>query len=663
MASSNELTVNLPKPEFPETPQGQQFTTKQLGAEGTPHGIKETAGLQALDQIRFQIARQMNNETLLCPIDNFLEHYGPTTVKAADVKKCKKFLITSNLFDEETGRWTDFAANPSQYEDKEDRVFQDLKPIVDKIFEFAKGRRNNYKFQVVEHKYLEADIPGTNHKMDGCLVDGEFKTGKIPVRFIKSPHEYKKQRNTEDQRMVRAQVVGDCQHILCEDPRRMFIFAVTIEDTRMGVWYFSRSHSIKALSFDWVEKDVDTFIHVFLAFAYASPEELGIDPTVHLAPIDPQAKPGTEAAAQHYIYQCPVEVGAEEPQDAKDTIRRSARLTGPKFKYFKTVRSINDMRPYNISGRNTRIWQVVEVKGPDTNETVTGEQLILKDVWLDIHRSTEAENMDAIFKAIDELIENSQSAWGDNWKERLVEEDQRFASFDDPTKARLQHSLTDGNYKSLFLTKLHAWDGATSKKLCHGALNSAAGVDIFPEESATEKAGRDCRTAQGSLIGSLVGSSYAGNSVDPNNTLHVQDRKADAVRKARRQFAPKRQSRFIYKEVCFDLDKVGTLGNLMDLISQALDALRILFCAGWVHQDISSSNLLAFRDNGKWKIKLADLEFAQELGYNSKGTDLRTGTPFFMPFEIMKRFHLLNDKRGQANPELSMANQQPYEPF
>lgn len=172
-------------------------------AEGTPHGIKETAGLQALDQIRFQIARQMNNETLLCPIDNFLEHYGPTTVKAADVKKCKKFLITSNLFDEETGRWTDFAANPSQYEDKEDRVFQDLKPIVDKIFEFAKGRRNNYKFQVVEHKYLEADIPGTNHKMDGCLVDGEFKTGKIPVRFIKSPHEYKKQRNVEDQRMVR----------------------------------------------------------------------------------------------------------------------------------------------------------------------------------------------------------------------------------------------------------------------------------------------------------------------------------------------------------------------------------------------------------------------------------------------------------------------------
>ena len=273
----------------------------------------------------------------------------------------------------------------------------------------------------------------------------------------------------------------------------------------------------------------------------------------------------------------------------QDAARRSARLAGPKFKYFKTVYSINDMRPYNISGRNTRIWKVVEVKGPNTDETVTGEHLVLKDVWLDTTRPTEAENMDGIFKAIDDLVIRSKKAWGDHWQERLVAEDQRFASLDGPTRTRLQHLLTDENYKSLFLTKLHAWNGAKSKTLWKGALNSAPGVDIFPEKSAVEKPGYDCRTALGSVISSVLASSPAdSNNPAIPSPAHDQKRdpRRDAALKAHRQFAPKQQSRFIYKEHCFDLDKAGTLGNFMDLISQALDGKISL------HEDLSFIDLL-----------------------------------------------------------------------
>lgn len=265
-----------------------------------------------------------------------------------------------------------------------------------------------------------------------------------------------------------------------------------------------------------------------------------------MAPRDLNAKPGTDASAQHYIYQCPI---AEDP-NAEGRSRRSA----PKFKYFKTVHIIKEMRPYNISGRHTRIWKVVEVKGPNTNETVTGEYLVLKDVWLDVSRPTEAENMDSIFKAIEELIENSKAAWGDDWKDRLVTEDKRFAELDDSTKQQLQHFLTDQNYKSLFLTKLYAWNGATSKKLLPNfAFNSARGVKIFPDITEVKYAipSHSARTnySQGPVV--------AG-------TGHV----------ARRQYAPKQQSRFVYKEVCQDLDTVGTLGNLMDLINQALHGMN-----------------------------------------------------------------------------------------
>lgn len=60
-------------------------------------------------------------------------HYGPAPVTAIDVEKCKKFLATANIFNEELRRWTDSAFNPAQYTDHEDRVFLDLKLIIDNI--------------------------------------------------------------------------------------------------------------------------------------------------------------------------------------------------------------------------------------------------------------------------------------------------------------------------------------------------------------------------------------------------------------------------------------------------------------------------------------------------------------------------------------------------
>lgn len=49
-----------------------------------------------------------------------------------------------------------------------------------------------------------------------------------------------------------------------------------------------------------------------------------------------------------------------------------------------------------------------------------------------------------------------------------------------------------------------------------------------------------------------------------------------------------------------------------------LIALRILFAAGWVHRDISHNNLLAFDDNGVWKLKLSDLEFSETLSHKKR---------------------------------------------
>ncbi len=41
-------------------------------------------------------------------------------------------------------------------------------------------------------------------------------------------------------------------------------------------------------------------------------------------------------------------------------------------------------------------------------------------------------------------------------------------------------------------------------------------------------------------------------------------------------------------------------------------ALQLMFCAGWVHRDISSGNIMAHGDPNAWQAKLGDLEYAKK---------------------------------------------------
>ncbi|PPQ81909.1 hypothetical protein CVT25_013762 [Psilocybe cyanescens] len=77
-------------------------------------------------------------------------------------------------------------------------------------------------------------------------------------------------------------------------------------------------------------------------------------------------------------------------------------------------------------------------------------------------------------------------------------------------------------------------------------------------------------------------------------------------------------------------------------------ALQLLYCAGWVHRDISEGNILAHRNDLKnsstpWKAKLMDLEYARKFpppdNYEAV-VDPKTGTPYFMPTEILLKFYL-----------------------
>ena len=48
-----------------------------------------------------------------------------------------------------------------------------------------------------------------------------------------------------------------------------------------------------------------------------------------------------------------------------------------------------------------------------------------------------------------------------------------------------------------------------------------------------------------------------------------------------------------------------------------------MFCAGWVHRDISCNNVMAVRDSEtqQWKLKLADLEYSKKFGLHTGTSD------------------------------------------
>ncbi|KAF4623082.1 hypothetical protein D9613_001538 [Agrocybe pediades] len=136
-----------------------------------------------------------------------------------------------------------------------------------------------------------------------------------------------------------------------------------------------------------------------------------------------------------------------------------------------------------------------------------------------------------------------------------------------------------------------------------------------------------------------------------------------------RKYAQRKQYRVVYKEVCDSVGDLKTLGEVMDVLEQMLIPLAFMFFAGWVHRDVSSGNLLAYKVDGRWQAKLSDLEYAKKFPptkINKDIKDPKTGTPYFMPIEILKQSYLYLDldsieaTAGGDTPDASDAPAQPH---
>ncbi|KAG2008909.1 other/FunK1 protein kinase [Coprinopsis cinerea AmutBmut pab1-1] len=487
---------------------------------------------------------------------------------------------------------------------------------------------NEYHIRMCPHSSLESDIDGCNQRIDGAATKNMDEVdGKLRVTDIVVPFEFKVRRTKKSVLANREQVASHVNHTMNDDPRRKFMFAITIEDDRVSLWFFSRSHSVKTRSFSIVERP-ELYIQILISLFCATDEQLGFDPLVTLA------------QGKRYVYEFP-----------------PAGVNQGESTFYITIQSIEEYRSLRLRGRSTRIWKVLQVRGPNDLRAVGDKPkpMILKDISMDTDTPTEADIQEELFSDLDNLQKD------DAWRKCEILRDY---SKDD------LNSLADafnGGYRRFFSCIKEKHIGEPGHLVCPKAWTIP---EVFPRPKEGDSKAAAPVTTRSHMIDErsegILGSvkvqeeainyeallaeevNAAGLQEANNVTVEVPNILVDTteVEPVLEELNPRRQCRYLYETVCTPLQDIPLLGPAVDILRQALIGLQLMFCAGWVHRDISAGNILAFKETptSPWRAKLSDLEYAKRFPSSNVASRIpKTGTPFFMACETLSKSLLLSD--------------------
>lgn len=533
----------------------------------------------------------MVHEMRRCTVTEFLDYYSPFRPSSASIDNARQILFQeghlTEVLDGDSSvahRLANFGSQPSS-NPTEAQIYEPLVEVVEACgladCRHRTGQRRQRQFHYVNcaSSSMMSEIDGTSFRVDATVSAGVDLAG-VTQRTLSSETavvaEFKRSKVDGERKVNREQLVGAANHIMNDDPRRMWMYGITIEGEKMAVWYFSRSHSVKSDSFDFSE-NVDAFISIFLSFLFATEAEMGYDPTVHRVFIGKDIR---------YVY----ELGpAQSPV------------------YYLTVKPIYNPRILCITGRKTRVWKAIQVTGTERDQLQPmeeGKYVALKDVWLDEGAMTERDIQEEIFRKLDSVSANDYE-----WAAPVL-------------KDRIKNAISTKAYKDHFMEIESDRRGAIAKA---PLSTSKADANILGSKSAKRK---------------KPGSNFVpGTTQHTTSSTHTGVRLEDEgiPQRAPRDHRPKQQYRVVYKHIGTTLHDLGELPDTFSGVLDVFFALTLLFLARWVHRDISTGNILIVKDPkyGRSIGKLSDLEYAKYTEDN-KPTEggLKTGTPFFMPLEI-----------------------------
>ncbi len=271
-----------------------------------------------------------------------------------------------------------------------------------------------------------------------------------------------------------------------------------------------------------------------MSFLFATDLELGYDSKVTLY---------QDGATEQYTYEIP-------EKDAPNGRR-----------FYRTIKPIAEYRTNNITGRMSRVWLVTEVNDPsDPNPIGNVKKCILKDVWLESKAETELQLRAHIFKDIeDAFTENKDTRKEDvdartpNTEDaRLVDDPEKLDTDTMALKAKLAQLVKDKDYEKFFLTPLCDFVGECSKATAPGARRT---VGLFVNSEQMLVKAPNLRKSQ--VTRSTVGTSRPLPSQTSEGHVH-------------REYAPRKQYRVVFEEVCTTVGDLETLGEVVNVLRHVL---------------------------------------------------------------------------------------------
>ncbi|KAG7096518.1 hypothetical protein E1B28_003947 [Marasmius oreades] len=154
-------------------------------------------------------------------------------------------------------------------------------------------------------------------------------------------------------------VVWSMNEVMRNDPRRRFVFGLTIENTTGRLWFHNRANLVASQPFD-LHDDRKHVAHILVALGTADRVRLGYDDTITLH----------DRQENENIFD--IQVFDQDKNDGRPTT-------------YRTVRRIADYSADVLTGRATRVWTVRRVE----NGEMVGGELALKDTWANDDRPRE----------------------------------------------------------------------------------------------------------------------------------------------------------------------------------------------------------------------------------------------------------------------------------
>ncbi|KAF9535393.1 hypothetical protein CPB83DRAFT_901122 [Crepidotus variabilis] len=373
-------------------------------------------------------------------------------------------------------------------------------------------------------------------------------------------------------------MLGTVNHIFNNDPRRSFVYGLTIGEDSFTMSYFSRSHSVFSQPLNWV-LGVKEIVTVLLFTIFATSEEMDFDPSITRT-----SRADVKNPLENYVY------------DLGNSM------------YYKTVRSIAEFKSLKIANRATRVWKVQRIRCKSDLTSTEGRACVLKDVWLPQNAKSEKTIQDDIFKDIDGFFSKLSNLLDSKDFSSLP----AFDGLPPEMRSWVIDNLAENQYKHYFLNILHEKQGRPSKQQVKGAkvISTAEFRDpLSIDASATDSAGSD-----------------SGVPVHSNHSLRL-DYTPINVQSSKPEFPYVTRRQVIFSDVCKSLYELDEFRDAMVALQGGFAGLLAMFLGGWVHRDISGGNILRVELSGVGVI--ADLEYAKPLE-DVSGHDPKMGTSIFM---------------------------------